>query len=1050
MHCIACNVTGAYSTAFVAPLSVSHRKAHFICHSFRCVPLPHQLQSRKSFGARTALFTSSKTQHNTRRSYPVAVQARTVSGDSDGEVHDEMPPEPQKGYSVGVTIVSSFDTSLRQSVIESIVADADAGRIVVVTTGGLSSTDETDGMSASALLNSPSSESESSNHSDSDDDVEPSTESNGGTTTQIDNLEGWISCSSSDEMIEVVLKLASSRECDYIVAECAFGTDIEPQDLASTLHSRGGASLRVDTLVSVFDGDTILRDLSAPLTSPASDNGHSSHGSEPPSQIQDDLGQRPMMVVRLVENSNVVLVRQGSNELSEKMSCVHDVVSVLNGGANIVPATADVVPVDRLVNTNLYNNEGLKFGATWKKVLRASRNATGNSKPALPKSVKEATFLYKAKRPFHPARLYQHIKDVATFAGVIRSTGKIWIATRMLTPLEWDQAGVAATLRKGKTFYAAIPESEWHLSDEDRAKVKTRWDTQYGDRETEIVFVGMGIDKARLQGLLDGCLLQDEEMIFNNLWEKFEDPFVEWVPLEDEEESIEEVDSTTPVPVRVQISPDADSSSSNGITKEELPRDVADIESGNDESDVAQVHDSVKSLGLEQEILADENENREEVAEGEINVDALPEDVYKDISVMDMFCEGFGEDDESDLVPQTEESEFDEDDAVIVSSDEKVADGILQQMPKTGLPVTVVTGFLGSGKTTLLNYILTADHGLRIAVLVNEFGEIDIDNQLIHRGDWNSDEIVELSNGCICCDINDSFVNAVEKILERKAEVDYLLVETTGLADPAPVVNSLMGTDLAESVRLDSVLTLVDAENFDVKTNMKSEAALSQVMSADVILLSKTDVASQEKTNKVVEYIHSIRPAARILKSQRGRVPIDLILDVGIRDNSSASQNSPETQPDERKHEQGDSRDHGHDHDHDHNHDHGHDHDHEHDHGHGPDCNHDHETHSKSHLEADGFVTTSFRSDRPLDVRLFMDRFLRSLPDNVFRAKGLLYFYGSDERYIFQLSGRRYQVEADDWPEDAAPGNQLVIIGRDLDVENLRSTLESCHAVEKA
>lgn len=1024
--------------AFVVPLSVSRRRAHLACNPFPYTSLSDKLHCHKAFGARSVFFKPSTTHRNTRRTSPVAVQARTVSGDSDGELHDEMAPEPQKSYSVGVTVVSSFDAALRQSVIERIVADADAGRIVVVTTGGLTSTDETDGMSASALLNGYSSDSDSPNHADNDDTAQSSTEANGGTTTQINNLEGWISCSSSDEMIEVVLKLASSRACDYVVAECAFGTDIEPQDLADTLHARGGASLRVDTLVSVFDGDTILRDLSAPPTSPSSDNGHSSHDSESSSQVQDQIEQRPMMVVSLVENSNVIVVRQGSTELSEQISRVHDVVSVLNGGANIVSATDDTVPVDLLVNTNLYNNEGLKFGATWKKVLRASRNVTGNSKPALPKSVKESTFLYKAKRPFHPSRLYQHIKDVATFAGVIRSTGKLWIATRMLTPLEWNQAGVAATLRRGRTFLAVTPEAEWRLSEGERAKVLERWDTQYGDRETEIVFVGIGIDKTRLQGLLDGCLLQDEEMIFNNLWEKFEDPFVEWVPLEDEEESVEEVDPPAPVPVRVKITPDVDSTEGNGTARTEPSNREQE------ESDALQV-DGSNSNSISQDSLGDAYINVDAV-EGEISADALPDDVYKDLSVIDMFGIGFDDDDESDLVPQTSETEFNEDDAVIVSSDESVADTIIQQMPMTGLPVTVVTGFLGSGKTTLLNYILTANHGLRIAVLVNEFGEIDIDNQLIHRGDWNSDEIVELSNGCICCDINDSFVNAVEKLLERKSEIDYLLVETTGLADPAPVVNSLGGTELADHVRLDSVLTLVDAENFDVETNMNSEAALSQIMYADVILLSKTDLANKEKTNEVIEYIHSIRPAARILKSQRGRVPIDLILDVGIRSSNPASSASSETQTNETEH------DCEHDHDggleHQHGEDHSHDDSHSHEHEHGPDCNHETHSHSHNHLEADGFMTTSFKSDRPLDVRLFMDRFLRSLPDNVFRAKGLLYFFGSAERYIFQLSGRRYQVEADEWPDDVAPGNQLVIIGRDLDVENLRTTLESCHAVE--
>jgi len=148
-----------------------------------------------------------------------------------------------------------------------------------------------------------------------------------------------------------------------------------------------------------------------------------------------------------------------------------------------------------------------------------------------------------------------------------------------------------------------------------------------------------------------------------------------------------------------------------------------------------------------------------------------------------------------------------------------------------------------------------------------------------------------------------------------------------------------------------------------------------------------------------------------------------------------------------------------HQHDHEHEHDDHHDHDHAaHDHSHhehecGPDCtdeSHSHDHSHSDHLEADGFVTTSFKSDRPLDPELFMDKFLQRLPEGVFRAKGLLRFYGFGQRYIFQLSGRRYQFEEDDWPEGVAPGNQLVIIGRDLDIDSLRDTLEACHAEEKA
>lgn len=399
-------------------------------------------------------------------------------------------------------------------------------------------------------------------------------------------------------------------------------------------------------------------------------------------------------------------------------------------------------------------------------------------------------------------------------------------------------------------------------------------------------------------------------------------------------------------------------------------------------------------------------------------------------------------------------------------------------MPDVGLPVTIVTGFLGAGKTTLLNYILTADHGLKIAVLVNEFGEVDIDNQLIEKGDWSSgDEVMELANGCICCSINDSFLNAVEKILDRGDDIDYLIVETTGVADPVPVINSLMVSDIAEEIRIDGILTLVDAENFDGSKHMGSEAALSQILAADTILLSKTDIAPQAKVQETIDYIKKVRPAARILKSQRGRIPINMILDVGLRISDSPAPLRPVSSPkhrgghsDEGSHEHTDGHDHS-SHVHAHNDDvsgsectdpsHSHSHGAEdghahHEHQHGcddatcTDPTHDHSVDHNSHLEVDGFVSTSFKSDRPLVAEAFMDKFLQRLPEGVFRAKGMLQFAGYEPMYVFNLSGRRYQFEEMEWPEGLAPSNQLVVIGRDLDIEALRGTLEDCHAPTQA
>jgi G3E family GTPase len=490
-----------------------------------------------------------------------------------------------------------------------------------------------------------------------------------------------------------------------------------------------------------------------------------------------------------------------------------------------------------------------------------------------------------------------------------------------------------------------------------------------------------------------------------------------------------------------------------------------------------EMHSSVEDDRSVTELAKSGDAEPDRADEGVIDSESLPEDVLERTSALDIFAGGYSEDDGgSSLLSQTADpGAYDENDVVVASWDGTVADGILQQMPRVGLPVTIVTGFLGSGKTTLLNHILTADHGLKIAVLVNEFGEVDIDSQLIEKGDWSeADDVLELANGCICCSINDSFVNAVRKVLERKDEVDYLIVETTGVADPVPVINSLMVSDVADYVRVDGILTVVDAENFDGETHMGSDAALSQILAADTILLSKTDVASAEAVQKTIAYIKEVRPAARILKSQRGRVPINMILDVGLRISDSPAHMKPVASPSSRdgaeagassstiaanakgdadEHQRGADQEHAHEHGHEHEHDHGHDHGHDHSHEHGdecgPDCTdptHSHGQRQSNHLEVDGFVSASFKSDRALVPELFMERFLQYLPEGVFRAKGLLHFHGYSPRYIFNLSGRRYQFEEDDWPDGVAPSNQLVIIGRNLDIDALRHRLEECHA----
>jgi G3E family GTPase len=307
------------------------------------------------------------------------------------------------------------------------------------------------------------------------------------------------------------------------------------------------------------------------------------------------------------------------------------------------------------------------------------------------------------------------------------------------------------------------------------------------------------------------------------------------------------------------------------------------------------------------------------------------------------------------------------------------------------LPVTIITGFLGSGKTTLLNEILKQFPNGRVAVLVNEFGDINIDSQLLVAV---NEDIVELTNGCICCTINNNLSEAVFRILAHRDRIDYLIVETTGIANPLPIATTFLATELWSFTRVDAILTVVDAEAFTPE-HFGSEIAFRQVAYSDMILLNKTDRVPESTLEALEQFLHSVKPNPRILRMSYGQVPLPLILDIKLHDSSFLS--TPVV-TDRSK--------------------------------------------VVSQISNDGYMAVSFESDRPISLRKFQQFLDYQLPKEVFRGKGILYIEDSCDRHLFQLSGKRISIDSSKW--NTPPKTQLVWIGQGLNPLNLQQVMTNC------
>lgn len=315
------------------------------------------------------------------------------------------------------------------------------------------------------------------------------------------------------------------------------------------------------------------------------------------------------------------------------------------------------------------------------------------------------------------------------------------------------------------------------------------------------------------------------------------------------------------------------------------------------------------------------------------------------------------------------------------------------------IPITVLTGFLGAGKTTLLNYILEHNQGMNIGVVVNDFGDINIDSELIKS---KTDKRLELTSGCICCSLQTlDLQEAIEQFAFKGSNIDYIIIEASGLAEPRDLAMTLRHT-IGQSVRLDSIVAVLDAENLE-KNAESHNTARDQIMFSDFVIINKVDLVKPAKIKEIRKLIEMFNPRVRIIEAVRGQIDVRLLLDQDLYKTKEIKH------PNEGKNHQHDNHDHS-----------------------------DHIHEKYSHF--------SFTADTPLHPMKFQEFINRKMPTNVYRAKGFVDFgsKGHERKYIFQLVGVRPELVWDNWGKDEKPRTRLVFIGQNIDEKMIRAELEAC------